>query len=132
MLQFDISALQVFAWRSVEDVQTIIIPFLDGVMAIEKAIVNNASNTNQTAKDESAKKIAQLTEAKNGWQGMLDRNWNLYQEARAGKLKTGVTHLVADALLQDDKGVDNVKFINGSKAPNADALRAVSAIRFIL
>jgi hypothetical protein len=123
----------VFAWRSVEDVQTIIIPFLDGVMAIEQAIVDDASNTNQTAKDESAKKITQLTDAKSGWQGMLDRNWKLYQEARAGKLaKNAVTHLVADALLQDDKGVDNVKFINGSKAPNADALRAVSAIRFIL
>ena len=122
-----------FAWRSVEDVQTIIIPFLDGVMAIEQAIVDDVSNTNQTAKDESAKKITQLTDAKSGWQGMLDRNWKLYQEARAGKLaKNAVTHLVADALLQDDKGVDNVKFINGSKAPNADALRAVSAIRFIL
>jgi hypothetical protein len=120
----------VFAWRSVEDVQTIIIPFLEGVMTIEQAIVDDASNTNQTAKDESTKKITQLTDAKKGWQGMLDRNWKLYQEARAGKLaKNAVTHLVADALLQDDKGVDNVKFINGSKAPNVDALRAVSAIR---
>ncbi len=119
--------LQVFSWRSVEDVQTIIIPFLDGVMEIEQAIV--ATSTNQTAKDESSKKIVQLTEAKNGWQSLLDRNWKLYQDARAGKLKTGVTHLVAEALLQDSNGVDNVKYINGSQAPNADALRAISAIR---
>jgi hypothetical protein len=119
----------VFSWRSVEDVQTIIIPFLDGVMEIEQAIVDDVSNTNQTAKDESSKKVVQLTEAKNGWQSLLDRNWKLYQDARAGKLKTGVTHLVAEALLQDNNGVDNVKYINGSLAPNADALRAISAIR---
>jgi hypothetical protein len=112
----------------VEDVQTVIIPFIDGVVEIEQAIV--ATSTNQTAKDESSKKIVQLTEAKNGWQSLLDRNLKLYQDARAGKLKTGVTHLVAEALLQDDNGVDNVKYINGSQAPNADALRAVSAIRF--
>ena len=110
-----------------EDVQTVIIPFIDGVVEIEQAIV--ATSTNQTAKDESSKKIVQLTEAKNGWQSLLDRNLKLYQDARAGKLKTGVTHLVAEALLQDNNGVDNVKYINGSQAPNADALRAISAIR---
>ena len=122
---------QVFAWRSVEDVQTIIIPFMEDVMAIEQAIVDDASNTNQTAKDESQTKIWQLEEAKKGWQGLLDRNWKLYQDARAGKLaKNAVTHLVAEALLQDENGVDNVKYINGTQAPNADALRAVSAIRY--
>jgi hypothetical protein len=115
----------------VEDVQTIIIPFLEGVMAIEQAIVDDASNTNQTAKVESQTKIAQLEEAKKGWQGLLDRNWKLYQDARAGKLaKNAVTHLVADALLQDGNGVDNVKYINGTQAPNADSLRAISAIRY--
>jgi len=119
----------VFSWRSVEDVQTIIIPFLE--MAIEQAVVDDASNTNQTAKAESATKIAQLQEAKKGWQGLLDRNWKLYQDARNGKLaKSAVTHLVADALLQDGNGVDNVKYINGTKASNADQLRAISAIRY--
>ncbi len=114
-----------------EDVQTIIIPFLDGIMAIEQAVVDDASNTNQTAKDESTTKIAQLEEAKIGWQGLLDRNSKLYADARAGKMaKNAVTHLVADALLQDGNGVDNVKYINGTKAPNADALRAISAIRY--
>jgi hypothetical protein len=117
----------------VEDVQTIIIPFLEGVMEIEQAIVDDTSSTNQTAKSESKTKIAQLTEAKNGWQGLLDRNWKLYQDARAGKMaKNAVTHLVANQLLQDDNGVDNVKYINGDKAPNADKLRQVSAIRFLL
>jgi hypothetical protein len=126
-------AIQVFSWRSVEDVQTIIIPFLEGVMEIEQTIVDDISNTNQTAKTESRMKVAQLMEAKKGWQGLLDRNWKLYQDARAGKMaKNAVTHLVADALLQDAKGVDNVKYINGTQAPNADALRAISAIRYVM
>ena len=112
--------------------QTIIIPFLEGVTAIEQAVVDDVSNTNQTAKSESRTKIAQLAEAKKGWQGLLDRNWKLYQDARAGKMaKNAVTHLVADALLQDTNGIDNVKYINGTQAPNADALRAVSAIRCV-
>ncbi len=114
-----------------EDVDTIIIPFLDGVMAIEQATVDDPSNTNETAKAESRTKLAQLLEAKKGWKGLLDRNIQLYDDARAGKMsKNAVTHLVADALLQDENGVDNVKYINGTKAPNADALRAISAIRY--
>jgi hypothetical protein len=125
--------MQIFSWRSVEDVQTIIIPFLEGVMEIEQAIVDDLSNPNQTARAESRTKVAQLTEAKKGWQGLLDRNWKLYQDARAGKMaKNAVTHLVADALLQDDNSVDNVKYINGTKAPNADKLREISAIRYLL
>ncbi len=121
---------KVFSWRSVEDVQTIIIPFLEGVMAIEQAIVDDVSNTNQTAKTESRTKLAQLEEAKKGWQGLLDRNWKLYQDARNGKLAgDAVTKLVANALLQDESGTDNVRYINDTKAPNADALRAISAIR---
>ncbi len=76
-------------------------------------------------------KILQLQGAIRGWQGLLDRNWKLYEDARAGKLtNNAVTRLVADALLQDDNGVDNVKYINGAKAPNADKLREISAIRF--
>jgi hypothetical protein len=126
-----VASMQIFSWRSVEDVQTIIIPFLDGVMEIEQAIVDDATNTNQTAKDVSQKKIWQLEEAKKGWQGLLDRNWKLYQDARAGKMaKNAVTHLVAEALLQDENGVDNVKYINNTQAPNADKLREISAIRY--
>jgi hypothetical protein len=127
------ASMQIFSWRSVEDVQTIIIPFLEGVMEIEQAIVDDLSNPNQTARAESSTKVAQLTEAKKGWQGLLDRNWKLYQDARAGKMaKNAVTHLVADALLQDDNSVDNIKYINGTKAPNADKLREISAIRYFL
>jgi hypothetical protein len=100
-------------------------------MEIEQAIVDDVSSTNQTAKAESSTKISQLEEAKKGWQGLLDRNWKLYQDARGGKLANkAVTHLVANALLQNDKGVDNVKYINGTQAPNADKLREISAIRF--
>ncbi len=125
--------MQIFSWRSVEDVQTIIIPFLEGVMEIEQAIVDDLSNPNQTARAESSTKVSRLQEAKKGWQSMLDNNWKLYEDARAGKLnKTVVTHLVANALLQDDNGVDNVKYINGTKAPNADKLREISAIRYLL
>jgi hypothetical protein len=78
---------------------------------------------------ESRTKIVQLEEARKGWQSVVDRNDKLYVDAHAGRLK-GVTQLVADALLQNDKGTDNVKYINGTNAPNADALRAISAIRF--
>ncbi len=100
-------------------------------MEIEQAIIDDVSNTNQTARAESSTKVAQLTEAKKGWQGLLNRNWKLYQDARAGKLvKNAVTNLVAESLLQDDNGVDNVKYINGTKAPNADKLREISAIRY--
>ncbi len=114
-----------------EDVQTVIIPFLEGVIKIEQSIIDDYSNTNQTVKDNSMNKILQLQGAMRGWQGLLDRNWKLYEDARSGKLKeSAVTRLVADALLQDNNGVDNVKYINGAKAPNADKLREISAIRF--
>ncbi len=125
------SPVQVFAWRSVKDVRGVIIPFLNDVIKIEQAIVDDVSNTNQTAKDESRVKIIQLNEARKGWQGLLDRNSLLYEDARAGKLAANaVTHLVAEALLQDGNNVDSVKYINGTQAPNADALRAISAIRY--
>ncbi len=123
--------MQVFAWRSVKDVRGVIIPFLNDVIKIEQAIVDDVSNTNQTAKDESRVKIIQLNEARKGWQGLLDRNSLLYEDARAGKLAANaVTHLVAEALLQDGNNIDSVKYINGTQAPNADALRAISAIRY--
>ena len=90
-----------------------------------------ATSTNVTAVADSQAKIVKLTEAKKGWQGLLDNNWKLYQDARAGKLaKNAVTKLVANALLQDESGSDNVKLINGTKAPNAEKLREISAIRF--
>ncbi len=109
-----------------EDVQTVVIPFLDSTIDIEQEIIDNSENA--TAVADSKTKVAQLIGAKKGWQGLLDTNWNKLQLARNGKLQH-VTQLVADALLQDDKGVDNVKYINGTKAPNADALREFSAIR---
>ena len=109
--------------------EDVIIPFLETVILSEEDLKkSNTSNASVVA--DSTKKLVKLNEAKDGWQSMLDKNSELYADARAGKLKTAVTHLVADALLQDDKGVDNVKFINGSKAPDANALRAISAIRF--
>ncbi len=107
-----------------DDVETVIIPFIEGEMSIEQNIVKTSKNVTQVR--ESNTKITQLTLAKNGWQGLLDRNSKLYQDAREGKLKTAVTQLVADALLQDG----SVKYINGTKAPNADPLRAISAIRY--
>ncbi len=111
-----------------EDVESVIIPFLDDMIAKEQETVSTSKNTTEVAV--SRNKTAQLTQAKNGWQGLLDRNAKLYQDAREGKLnKTAVTHLVADALLQDEKG-DNVKYINGTQAPNADPLREISAIRY--
>jgi hypothetical protein len=93
---------------------------------VEQDIVD--TSTNATAVAESRTKVLQLQEARKGWQSVIDRNDKLYEDARAGKLKA-VTQLVADALLQNDKGTDNVKYINGTNAPNADALRAISAIR---
>ncbi len=93
---------------------------------MEQDIVD--TSTNATAVAESRAKVLQLQEALKGWQGIIDRNDKLHLDAGAGKLKA-VTQLVADTLLQDDKGQDNVKFINGSKAPDANALRTVSAIR---
>ncbi len=84
-----------------------------------------------TAKNESLDKVAQLTSSIKGWQSVLDRNSQLMVNASTGQLANySVTHLVADALLQDDKGIDNVKFINGTKAPDANKLRSISAISF--
>ncbi len=103
------------------------IPYFTSVIAVEQNIIDSSTNTSAVA--ESKTKVAQLQEARQGWQSILDRNDKLYVDARAGKLKA-VTQLVANALLQNDKGQDNVKFINGTDAPNADPLREVSAIRY--
>ncbi len=103
------------------------IPFFNSVIAIEQAIVN--SSTNATAVADSKTKLVRLEEARKGWQDVIDRDDKLYADARAGKLER-VTHLVAEALLQDSNGNDNVTFINGTKAKNADGLRQISAIRY--
>ncbi len=121
-------SLQVFSWRSLDDILFVIIPFIDSTMAVEQDIIDTSSNT--TAVADSRTKLAQLLESKNGWQKIVDRNDELFVQAKAGKL-VSVTHLVANALLQDSNGVDNVKFINGSKSPNADKLREISAIKFV-
>ncbi len=64
---------------------------------------------------------------------MLDRNWKLHQDARSGKLANNkVTNLVANALLQDSDGIDNVKYMNGTQAANADKLRETFANRYSL
>jgi hypothetical protein len=116
----------VFSWRSCDDILYVVLPFFENVIAVEQDIVD--TSTNATAVAESRAKVVQLEEALKGWQGIIDRNDKLYLDAGAGKLKA-VTQLVANALLQDDNGIDRVKFINGTDAPNADPLRAVSAIR---
>ncbi len=118
--------LQVFSWRSYDDILYVVLPFITSVQAVEQKIVD--TSTNATAVAESKAKVLQLEEARKGWQSILDRDDKLYVDARAGKLKA-VTQLVANALLQNDQGQDNVKFINGTKAPDANALRTVSAIR---
>jgi hypothetical protein len=106
-----------------------VLPFLSNILAIEQAIINTSSNA--TAVAESQNKQTQLVASISGWQSVLDRNSQLMTNASTGKLQNyEVTHLVADALLQDEKGVDNVKYINGTKAPDANKLRSISAISF--
>ncbi len=117
-----------FSWRSYDDILFLVLPFIENVIAVEQDIIDTSTNASAVA--ESRTKIVQLEEARKGWQSVLDRDDKLYEDARAGKL-TRVTQLVANALLQDGKGNDNVKFINGTNAPNADALRAISAIRYL-
>jgi hypothetical protein len=122
--------LQVFSWRSYDDVLYVVLPFITSVKAIEQDIVD--TSTNATAVAESRAKVIQLEEARKGWQSILDRDDQLYVDARAGKLKS-VTQLVADALLQDQQGIDNVKLMNGTVSPSgAPLLRTVSAIRYNL
>ncbi len=104
------------------------LPTIALLKASEQATIDNGSNA--TAGVESRAKIPQLEQAQKGWQRVIDRDDQLYVDAKGGKLKA-VTQLVADALLQE-KGNDNVKFINETKAPNADALRKISAIRYSL
>ncbi len=104
------------------------LPFISSLKDIEQTIVN--TSTNATAVAQSKTKILQLEEAQKGWQSVIDRNDFLYASARAGKLRA-VTQLVADALLRDQQGVDNVKYMNGTLAPGGGpALRSVSAIRY--
>ncbi len=117
---------QVFTWRTTTDIDEFIIPFLDTVIDSEQLIVR--TTTNATAKAESTNKLTQLNAAKKGWQSLLSRNEGLYESAQEGDLEH-VTHLVAEALLQDSKYKDNVKFINGTNAPDANPLREISAIR---
>jgi hypothetical protein len=123
-----ILSFQVFSWRTYDDIINVVIPFITSVKDVEQDIIDTSTNT--TAVAESRTKVAQLEEARKGWQSVVDRNDKLYVDARAGKL-TRVTQLVANALLQDATGNDNVKYINGTQAPNADALRAISALRFV-
>ncbi len=105
------------------------LPFLSNILAIEQAIIDTSSNA--TAVADSLNKKTQLTSSISGWQSVLDRNSQLLSDARTGGLKNyEVTHLVADALLQDQNGVDNVKFINGTNAPDGEKLRSISAISF--
>ncbi len=105
------------------------LPFLSNILAVEQAIIDTSRNA--TAVADSRNKKTQLTSSINGWQSVLDRNSQLLANATTGKLKQyEVTHLVADALLQDQNGVDNVKYINGTKAPDANKLRSISAISF--
>jgi hypothetical protein len=117
---------QVFTWRTTTDIDEFIIPFLDTVIDSEQLIVS--TTTNATAKADSTNKLKQLNAAKKGWQSLLSRNEGLYESAQEGDLEH-VTHLVAEALLQDSKHKDNVKFINGTNAPNAGELREISALR---
>ncbi len=107
----------------------VIIPFLDSTIAVEQDIVDTSTNSSAVA--DSKIKIPQLREAKKGWESILARNEQIRTQARQGRLKR-VTQLVANALLTDSAGNDNVKYINGEKAPNADALRAISAIGYLL
>ncbi len=120
--------MQVLSWRSLDDIVNLVIPVFNSLKDVEQDIVDTSKNA--TAVAESKAKVVQLEESLKGWQSVVDRNDKLYADARAGKLKR-VTQLVADALLQDKMGNDNVTFINGTKAPNADALRSISAIRYI-
>ena len=105
-----------------------ILPFLDSTLQYEQDIVK-ANTSNQTAAADSKSKIPQIESAIKGWQSLVDRNAQLMSQAKAGTLNR-LTHLVADALLKDSSGNDNVKFINGSAAPNANYLRNISAISF--
>ncbi len=105
-----------------------ILPFLDSTLQYEEYIVK-ANTSNQTAVDDSKSKIPQIESAIKGWQSLINRNAELMSQAKAGTLNR-LTHLVADALLKDSSGNDNVKFINGSAAPNANYLRNISAISF--
>jgi hypothetical protein len=107
----------------------VVLPFLSNILAVEQAIIDTSSNA--TAVADSRNKKTQLTSSISGWQSVLDRNSQLMANASTGKLKQyEVTQLVADALLQDENGVDNVKYINGTKAPDANKLRSISAISF--
>ncbi len=99
-------------------------------IAVEDTNIQDPKKTPKE-KEDATSKAAKLHEAKAGWQGLLDRNTKLYDDAKSGKLNDElVTHLVADALLQSDGGVDNVKYIDGDDAPNAEPLRNISAIRY--
>ena len=106
-----------------------ILPFLASVLAVEQDIIDTSSNV--TAVSESKNKKVELIDSMNGWQSLLDRNAQLMLNASTGKLKGyEVTHLVAEALLQDINGTDSVLYINGSSAPDANKLRSISAISF--
>ncbi len=111
-----------------DDILFVIIPFLDSTIAVEQDIVDTSTNSSAVA--DSKIKIPQLQEAKKGWESILARNEQIRAQARQGRLKR-VTQLVADALLTDSAGNDNVKYINGNKAPSADPLRAISAIGYL-
>ena len=74
--------LQVFSWRSADDIENVVLPFLNDILEVEQGIIK--TSLNMTAKNESLDKVAQLTSSIKGWQSVLDRNSQLLINASSG------------------------------------------------
>lgn len=112
-----------------DDISNVILPFLNTLKIYEQGIIDKPPNN--TAKSASLTKQAQIITSIQGWQSILNRNEALLKSAKDQTLKTAVTHLIADALLRDPVGKNNVKYINGSNAESdSNRLKAISALSF--
>jgi hypothetical protein len=83
------------------------------------------------AVQDASERITTLSRALTGWQTVLQRVDDLYASAETSSIIKPITNLVPQALLTDKAGNDNVRFINGSQSPNANALREINAFSFV-
>jgi hypothetical protein len=119
----------VFAWKSAYDIREVVIPTLKELIEVNLKTALSKGRA-KTVKD-VLERLTTLTRAQTGWEGVLERVNDLYDSAETSSVIKPVTNLVPQSLITDQAGKDNARFIDGSRAPNSNELRDISAFSFV-
>ena len=124
--------MQVFAWKSAYDIREVVIPTLSELLEEQYRLYAQyvAARKTKFLADVS-KRIERLSGAIAGWNSVLDRVQDLYDTAETSKTILPIKNLVSEQLLVGDDGKDQVSYINGSRAANANVIRDISGISFV-